>query len=164
MNDWTLIKRREEIGKDNFFTKPVTLTFLIELISVYFRKHIKTMFSISDYSELCSSQNIIALLLQRKLLILTFDKHSRTSYVMNSSSIFVSRSTVDWKANVGEDAQEDWGEVCGHFCNPETNDRGLKLLDFAIYNNLVLANISHPEDGNGPAQMEHITTTLTASS
>ena len=39
-----------------------------------------------------------------------------------------------------EDAQENWGEVCGPFCNPETNDRGLKLLDFATYNNLVLAN------------------------
>ena len=29
----------------------------------------------------------------------------------------------DWNAKVGEDAQEDWGEVCGPFCNPETNDR-----------------------------------------
>ena len=28
----------------------------------------------------------------------------------------------------------------GPFCNPGTNDRGLKLLDFATYNNLVLAN------------------------
>ena len=46
----------------------------------------------------------------------------------------------DWNAKVGEDAQEDWGEVCGPSCNPEINDRGLKLLDFAIYNNLVLAN------------------------
>ena len=46
----------------------------------------------------------------------------------------------DWNATVGEDAQEDRGEVCGPSCNPETNDRGLKLLDFAAYNNLVLAN------------------------
>ena len=46
----------------------------------------------------------------------------------------------DLNAIVGEDAQEDWGEVCGPFCNPETNDRELKLLDFATYNNLVLAN------------------------
>ena len=46
----------------------------------------------------------------------------------------------NWNAKVGEDAQEDWGEVCGPSCNPETNDRGLTLLDFAIYNNLVLAN------------------------
>ena len=46
----------------------------------------------------------------------------------------------DWNAKVEEDAQEDWGEVCGPSCNPETNGRGLKLLDFATYNNLVLAN------------------------
>ena len=41
---------------------------------------------------------------------------------------------------VGDDAQEDWGEVCGPSCNPETIDRGLKILDFATYNNVVLAN------------------------
>ena len=46
----------------------------------------------------------------------------------------------DWNAKVGEDAQEDRGEVYGTSCNLETNDRGLKLLDFATYNNLVLAN------------------------
>ena len=46
----------------------------------------------------------------------------------------------DWNAKVGEDAQEDWREVCARSCNPETNDRALKLLDFATYNNLVLAN------------------------
>ena len=46
----------------------------------------------------------------------------------------------DWNAKVGEDVQEDWGEVCGSFCNPDTNGRGLKLLDFATYSNLVLAN------------------------
>ena len=46
----------------------------------------------------------------------------------------------DWNSKVVEDAQKDWGEVCGPSCNPETNDRGIKLLDFATYNNLVLAN------------------------
>ena len=45
----------------------------------------------------------------------------------------------DWNAKVGDDAQEDWGDVCGPLCNPETNDRGLKLLD-ATCSNLVLAN------------------------
>ena len=40
----------------------------------------------------------------------------------------------DW--NVGEDAQEVWGEVCGPFCNTETDDRGLKRLVFATYNSL----------------------------
>ena len=46
----------------------------------------------------------------------------------------------DWNAKVGEDSQGDWGEVYGPSCHPETNDRGLKLLDFAVYNNLVLPN------------------------
>ena len=46
----------------------------------------------------------------------------------------------DWKAKVGEDAQKHWGDVCGTFCNLKTNDRGLKLPEFATYNNLVLAN------------------------
>ena len=46
----------------------------------------------------------------------------------------------DWNVKVGEHVQGDWGEVCGPFCNTDTNDRGLKLLDFATYNNLVLAN------------------------
>ena len=46
----------------------------------------------------------------------------------------------DWNATVREDAQANCGEVCGPFCNPETTDRGLKFLDFATYNNIVLAN------------------------
>ena len=46
----------------------------------------------------------------------------------------------DWNAKVGGEAQEDWKEVCGPSCNPETSDRGLKLRDFAVYNNLVLEN------------------------
>ena len=73
----------------------------------------------------------------------------------------------DWNAKVGEDAQEDWGEVCGPSCNPETNDRGLKLLDFATYNNLVLANTLgnlkpskrwtwHSPDGTHHNQIEYI--------
>ena len=46
----------------------------------------------------------------------------------------------DWNSKVGEDAQEDWAEVCRPFCNPETSDRVLKLLDFTTYHNLVMAN------------------------
>ena len=42
----------------------------------------------------------------------------------------------DWNAKVGKDAQADWGEVCGPYCNVETNERGIKLLEFATYNNL----------------------------
>ena len=44
----------------------------------------------------------------------------------------------DWNAKVGKDAQADWGEVCGPYCNVETNERGLRLLEFATFNNLVL--------------------------
>ena len=72
-----------------------------------------------------------------------------------------------WNAKVGEDAQKDWEEVCGPSCNPETNDRGLKLLDFATYNNLVLANtlgnhkpsrrwIWHSPDGTHHNQVGYI--------
>ncbi|XP_072022944.1 craniofacial development protein 2-like [Amphiura filiformis] len=73
----------------------------------------------------------------------------------------------DWNSKVGEDAQSDWKEVCGPYCNPETNDRGLRLLDFATYNNLVLANTLgqhkpprrwtwHSPDGNHHNQIDYI--------
>ena len=59
------------------------------------------------------------------------------------------------------------GEVCGRFRNPETNDRGLKLLDFATYKNLVLANTLgnhkpsrrwtwHSPDGTYHSQIDYI--------
>ena len=50
----------------------------------------------------------------------------------------------DWNAKVGKDAQADWGEVCGSYCNVETNGRGLRLLEFATFNNLVLTNTLGP--------------------
>ena len=46
----------------------------------------------------------------------------------------------DWNAKVRKGAQADWGEVCGPYCNVETNERGLRLLEFATFNNLVLTN------------------------
>ena len=51
----------------------------------------------------------------------------------------------DWNAKVGKDAQADWGEVCGPYCNVETNERGLRLLEFAAFNNLVLTNTLGPD-------------------
>ena len=59
------------------------------------------------------------------------------------------------------------GEVCGPSCNPETNDRGLKLLDFVTYNNLVLAKTLgnhkpsrrwtwHSPDGTHHNQIDYI--------
>ena len=35
-------------------------------------------------------------------------------------------------------------KVCGPYCNVETNERGLRLLEFAIFNNLVLTNTLGP--------------------
>ena len=40
----------------------------------------------------------------------------------------------DWNAKVG------WQGICGPFCNDATNERGLRLLEFATFNDLVLAN------------------------
>ena len=46
----------------------------------------------------------------------------------------------DWNAKVGMDALKDWKNYCGPSCNESTNERGLRLLEFASYNNMVLAN------------------------
>ncbi|KAK3871096.1 hypothetical protein Pcinc_023742 [Petrolisthes cinctipes] len=46
----------------------------------------------------------------------------------------------DWNAKVGRDALEDWDEFIGPSCNDTTNERGLRLLEFASYNNMMLAN------------------------
>ena len=46
----------------------------------------------------------------------------------------------DWNAKVGKDACENWQGMCGPFCNDDTNERGLRLLEFTTFNDLVLAN------------------------
>ena len=46
----------------------------------------------------------------------------------------------DWNANVGRDACGNWQGICGPFCIDDTNERGLRLLEFATFNDLVLAN------------------------
>ena len=46
----------------------------------------------------------------------------------------------DWNAKVGENAFKNWKGTCGRYCNPETNERRLKLLYFACDNDLALAN------------------------
>ena len=43
----------------------------------------------------------------------------------------------DWNAKVGRDACRNWQGICGPFCNDDTNERGLRLLEFATFNNLV---------------------------
>ena len=44
-----------------------------------------------------------------------------------------------WNAQVDKDARENWQGHCAPFCN-DTNKRGLRLLEFATFNDLVLAN------------------------
>ena len=44
----------------------------------------------------------------------------------------------DWNAKVGRDACGNWQGICGPFCNDDTNERGLRLLEFATFNDLVL--------------------------
>ena len=46
----------------------------------------------------------------------------------------------DWNAKVGKDTLAEWEDVCGPYCNVETNERGLRLLKFATFNNVVLTN------------------------
>ena len=46
----------------------------------------------------------------------------------------------DWNAKVGKDACGNWQGIFGPFCNDGTNERGLRLLEFAIFDDLVLAN------------------------
>ena len=50
----------------------------------------------------------------------------------------------DWNAKIGEDASKNWKGACGQYCNPETNERGLRLLEFASYNNLKRVNTFGP--------------------
>ena len=73
----------------------------------------------------------------------------------------------DWNAKVGEDACQTWKGICGRYSNKETNDRGLRLLEFASYNDLRLMNTFgphkasrrwtwHSPDGNTHNQIDYI--------
>ena len=46
----------------------------------------------------------------------------------------------DWNAKVGREACGNWQGICGPFCNDDTNERGLRFLEFATFNDTVLAN------------------------
>ena len=48
----------------------------------------------------------------------------------------------NWNAKVGKDACENWQDICGPFCNDDINERGLRLVKFANFDDLVLANTS----------------------
>ena len=70
----------------------------------------------------------------------------------------------DWNTNVGKDACENWQGICGPFCNDDTNERVLRLLEFATFLvscwRTLLVITKHPEDGPGIAQMDNTTTRL----
>ena len=44
----------------------------------------------------------------------------------------------NWNAKVGKDAYENRQGICGPLCNDDTNERGLRLLEFATFNNLAI--------------------------
>ena len=50
----------------------------------------------------------------------------------------------DWNARIGEDAFEQWAGISGRFGIGETNDRGIRLLEFASTYKLTLANTLFP--------------------
>ena len=47
----------------------------------------------------------------------------------------------DWNAKIGADAAKDWEGICGSYCN---NNRGLRLVEFASYNDLKVMNTFRP--------------------
>ena len=46
----------------------------------------------------------------------------------------------DWNAKVGKDAYGNWQGSCGPSCSDDTNETGLRPLEFDTFNDLVLAN------------------------
>ena len=50
-----------------------------------------------------------------------------------------------WNAKVGPDAYENWAGTVRRFGISQTNDRGLRLPEFARSHNLTLANTLHPQ-------------------
>ena len=53
----------------------------------------------------------------------------------------------DWNAKVGKDAYGNWQGICEPFCNDDTSERGLKLLQFVTFNDLVLVNTPGEDEG-----------------
>ena len=50
----------------------------------------------------------------------------------------------DWNSKIGEEASKNWKGTCGQYCNLETNERGLMLLEFVSYNNMKVPNTFGP--------------------
>ena len=70
----------------------------------------------------------------------------------------------DWDAKMGRDACGNWQGICGPFCNDDTNEKGLRLLELSTFMILcwqtLLVITKHPEDGPGSAQMDNTTAML----
>ena len=47
----------------------------------------------------------------------------------------------DWNAKVGTDSTSRWPGICGQCANAETNEQGHRLLKFADFSDLMLANM-----------------------
>ena len=65
----------------------------------------------------------------------------------------------DRNAKVGKNACGNWQGICGPFCNDDTNEKGLRLLELSTFMILcwqtLLVITKHPEDGLGIAQMDN---------
>ena len=59
------------------------------------------------------------------------------------------------------DARADWRDVYGPYCNAETNERGPRFLEFAIFNNLIPWPHKHQKGKHDTAQTGSHTTRLT---
>ena len=72
----------------------------------------------------------------------------------------------DWNAKIGTDAYPDWNGTVGKFAWGETNERGLRLLEFARLHNLTIANTlfltKHQEEQHGMHQMGNTAIRLTS--
>ena len=73
----------------------------------------------------------------------------------------------DWNAKIGPDAHQNWTETVGKHGLGDTNERGLRLLEFPEMNHLVVANTLHPHkvsrrvtwtssDGRAKNQIDYI--------
>jgi len=63
--------------------------------------------------------------------------------------------TGDWNAKVGPDSYNNWKGTVGRFGLGDTNDRGLRLLEFAKKHRLTLANTLHPQKPSRKATWHH---------
>ena len=76
-------------------------------------------------------------ILMKKLKILYEQLQSTVDLVPNKDVMVVQG---DWNAKVGTDTTSRWPGICGKCTNAETNECGLRLLKFADFNDLMLAN------------------------